>query len=95
MPDSIKKALGSKENFKELFKPGFKTHKQDSKGNYITDDNGNYIRVDESIPGKLIPKVVTGGCILKERPFQISIQLTTLQNYDILIMEIEIYNLLI
>ena len=73
MPDSIKKALCEKENFKELFKPGFKTHKQDSKGNYITDDNGNYIRVDESIPGKLVPKVVTGGCILKERPFQISI----------------------
>jgi hypothetical protein len=73
MPDPIKKGLGSKENFKELFKPGFKTHKQDRKGDYITDDKGNYIRVDETIPGKLVPKIVSGGCILKERPFQISI----------------------
>lgn len=72
MPQPIKDALKNREDFLDVFEVGFKTHKQNSKGDYITDNEGKYIRIDNSIPGKLQPKIVPGGCILTERPFQIN-----------------------
>ena len=72
MPDPVKNALKTRSDFEDLFKVGFATHKTDKRGVYLKDKNDEYIRIDESIPGRKTPLICSGGTILKERPFRIT-----------------------